>query len=139
MIGPLVSMLITIQRNAPTNIIYKLKDDRKKMCIAVYPYEARTPRELTFARGAVISVLKKDKSGWWRGAISLGDEQRAIGWFPQQFVEDYVPGRSTEALIAGGMELHEAAVRSGAVDAESAHLAHKAGEITCCIERCSML
>ena len=37
MIGPLASMLIMIQRNAPTNIIYKLKDDRKKLCIAVHP------------------------------------------------------------------------------------------------------
>lgn len=106
MIKPLSEMLITIQRNAPTNIIYKLKDDRKKLCIAMHPYEARSPRELTFAVGTVISVIKKDKSGWWKGAITVNahdDDARSIGWFPQQFVEDYVPGRATEALIVGGM------------------------------------
>jgi hypothetical protein len=46
MITPLTKMLIEIQRNAPTNIIYKLKDDRKKLCIAVFDYEGRTPREV---------------------------------------------------------------------------------------------
>ena len=48
MISPLAEMLIRIQRDAPTNIIYKLKDDRKKLCIALYAYQGRTERELTF-------------------------------------------------------------------------------------------
>jgi hypothetical protein len=150
MVVPLAEMLIHIQRNAPTNIIYKLKDDRKKLCIALYAYKGRTDRELSFDAGTVITVLKKDKSGWWKGGIMrvqsqtrlersapaaaaaapasspLGaNKMMVVGWFPHDFVEEYVPGRQTEQLIAGGLNLQEAAVRSGAVDADKALAALK--------------
>jgi hypothetical protein len=142
MIVPLAEMLIMIQRNAPTNIIYKLKDDRKKLCIALFAYKGRTDRELSFEAGTVITVLKKDKSGWWKGGVMRVYDQKKstsasaakkrvsrqmeVGWFPHDFVEEYVPGRQTEQLIAGGLNLQEAAVRSGAVDATTALAALKA-------------
>lgn len=146
MIVPLAEMLIMIQRNAPTNIIYKLKDDRKKLCIALFAYKGRTDRELSFEAGTVITVLKKDKSGWWKGGVMRVYDQKKsssssaaaakpakrvsrqmeVGWFPHDFVEEYVPGRQTEQLIAGGLNLQEAAVHSGAVDAATALAALKA-------------
>jgi hypothetical protein len=48
-------------------------------CARVVTEIARSPRELTFKTGTVISLLKKDKSGWWKGAIQLAanDDENA--------------------------------------------------------------
>ncbi len=50
-------------------------------CRAVYPYAAAEPSDLSFPEGAIITILHKDESGWWRGMYN-----DAEGLFPANYV-----------------------------------------------------
>eukprot|EP00002_Diphylleia_rotans_P005799 TRINITY_DN149_c0_g1_i1.p1 TRINITY_DN149_c0_g1~~TRINITY_DN149_c0_g1_i1.p1 ORF type:complete len:856 (-),score=153.43 TRINITY_DN149_c0_g1_i1:529-3096(-) len=49
---------------------------------ALYDYQGEEASELSFSKGAIITLLKKDDSGWWEGALGS-----STGWFPPAFVE----------------------------------------------------
>jgi len=50
---------------------------------AAYDYTAQSPDELSFAAGDVITILKKDESGWWEGELH-GQK----GWIPANYMEE---------------------------------------------------
>ncbi|XP_052244351.1 intersectin-1-like isoform X10 [Dreissena polymorpha] len=54
--------------------------------IALYPYAAQHPDELTFPKDAVINVLKKDDPDWWQGEYG-----GSTGVFPSNYVQATTP------------------------------------------------
>jgi len=54
---------------------------------AIAAYEARRPVELTLTEGEVLTVSKKDPSGWWEAHRANGVQ----GMIPSSYVETYVP------------------------------------------------
>ena len=65
-------------------------------------------------------VPSEESGGSKKKRVARASRQLELGWFPHDFVEEYVPGRQTEQLIKGGMNLQEAAVHSGAVEKDVA-------------------
>eukprot|EP00002_Diphylleia_rotans_P034224 TRINITY_DN7338_c0_g2_i4.p1 TRINITY_DN7338_c0_g2~~TRINITY_DN7338_c0_g2_i4.p1 ORF type:complete len:691 (-),score=99.69 TRINITY_DN7338_c0_g2_i4:833-2905(-) len=49
---------------------------------AIADYIAMEDNELTFMKGEILTLLKKDPSGWW-----YGDHKSKQGWFSPDFVE----------------------------------------------------
>ena len=70
-----------------------------------YDYEASDPNELSFAPGAVITVLFQDPSGWWQGFL---DGQQ--GNFPSNFVEELDPAAAGAGTAAFDVDDPAAAV-----------------------------
>jgi len=50
--------------------------------IAKHPYSAQETGELSFKKGEMITVLRKDNSGWWEGKSPSGQ----VGVFPSNYV-----------------------------------------------------
>ena len=50
---------------------------------ALYDYRATEPDELSFTKGAYLTVTKKDSSGWWHGRLDSGQ----TGIFPSNYVK----------------------------------------------------
>lgn len=42
-----------------------------KKVVAAYDYDAQESIELSFKEGDIITVLKEDPSGWWKGLILI--------------------------------------------------------------------
>ena len=60
-------------------------------CIAeiasvIAPYQATGPEQLSLQVGQLISVRKKNPSGWWEGELHARGQKRKIGWFPANYV-----------------------------------------------------
>jgi hypothetical protein len=53
---------------------------------AIHSYTAAKPDELSFAAGDIMTVTKKDPTGWW-DAVHNGNGKK--GLIPHTFVEDY--------------------------------------------------
>ncbi|KAI9094022.1 hypothetical protein DFS34DRAFT_251035 [Phlyctochytrium arcticum] len=64
---------------------YLLNPSNLKLCITSYPYMAVKNDELSFLEGQVIRVVRTVEGGWWEGQL----DQR-VGWFPANYVEDYI-------------------------------------------------
>ena len=47
--------------------------------ITLFDYEAKLPKELSFGKNELLTVLEKRSSGWWLGTTSSG----AKGLFPR--------------------------------------------------------
>ena len=54
--------------------------------IALYPYTAQNPDELTFQKDTVINVTKKDDPDWWQGECN-----GQVGMFPSNYVTSTSP------------------------------------------------
>ena len=50
--------------------------------VALYPYAAQNPDEMSFPRDCVINVINKDDPDWWKGEMN-GQE----GMFPSNYVK----------------------------------------------------
>lgn len=59
----------------------------KKVCKAIYDYEAQQPGDLSFKKGEIIMVVTHE-GGWWTG-FSVKDSQ-FVGSFPSNYVADAV-------------------------------------------------
>lgn len=94
----------------------KSKEPRKELVIARHDYQGATEDdELSFCGDDVITVIKKDNSGWWQG--ELRDE---VGWFPSTFVR---PLTREEELALHGADDEEAPApqeEGGGADEEEA-------------------
>jgi len=55
-----------------------------KNAVALYDFESNAPGELNFKAGEVITILRQNESGWWKGKI--GSQE---GLFPHNYVEIY--------------------------------------------------
>ncbi|XP_065187700.1 rho guanine nucleotide exchange factor 5-like isoform X2 [Sycon ciliatum] len=53
--------------------------------MAIHPYMAQQPDELSMEPGDIISVLKKMKDGWYQGQSQRTGEQ---GWFPAAYMKE---------------------------------------------------
>lgn len=49
--------------------------------IALYPYTALNPDELTFEKDDIISVTAREEESWWRGELN-----GVCGLFPSNYV-----------------------------------------------------
>lgn len=49
---------------------------------ALYDYAPQNPDELRLTAGAVVTILQKDDSGWWKGSLN-----GSVGVFPFNYVE----------------------------------------------------
>ena len=56
---------------------------QKPKATALYAYSAASADELSFNAGDVITILKKDDSGWWEGELN-GQK----GWIPANYVQE---------------------------------------------------
>jgi myosin-1 len=50
---------------------------------ALYDYEAQDADELTLSAGDIVTVSRKDPSGWWQGRLN-----GKVGLFPGNYVEE---------------------------------------------------
>lgn len=57
-------------------------DGGKVQVRAMYNFVAQERGELSLRENDVITLLKKDDSGWWQGSVTY------TGWFPASFVEE---------------------------------------------------
>jgi len=53
-----------------------------RRCQAVWAYEAKEPQELSFKVNDVITILKEEKNGWWKGELN-----GTAGEFPINYCE----------------------------------------------------
>lgn len=53
----------------------------------LYAYKGKTDRELSFAQGEELTVLKKFDNGWWQG-----EYKGKIGHFPGNYVKEVSAG-----------------------------------------------
>lgn len=60
-------------------------DPQDALCrvLVVYPYEAENDAELSFGKGDMINVYKKNDNGWW-----VGELNGKTGLFPSNYVQD---------------------------------------------------
>ncbi|PAA71863.1 hypothetical protein BOX15_Mlig006019g1 [Macrostomum lignano] len=65
------------------------------MVTAKYSFQARTPRELSFSRGDVLTILSRITSEWLHGCNSAGKE----GYLPDAYVTRLLPS-SSESIEA---------------------------------------
>lgn len=61
-------------------IVFILIDFPDKV-VALYPYTAANPDELTFAKDDIISVTAREEEAWWRGELN-----GVSGLFPSNYV-----------------------------------------------------
>jgi hypothetical protein len=50
--------------------------------VAIYDFEASNPEELHLKEGDIVTVIKKDDSGWWEGSLN-----GKVGIFPANYVQ----------------------------------------------------
>lgn len=62
----------------------RVKDGKKELCRALFPYEAANEDELTLVEGDIVNLISRDApdKGWWKGEL-----KGRIGLFPDNFVE----------------------------------------------------
>lgn len=97
---------------------------KKELVVARHDYlGAQEDDELSFSGDDVITVVKKDNSGWWQG--ELRDQ---IGWFPSTFVRPMT--REEEAALGGEDEPAPAPAATKAVAKKAAAAAEKAPAAT---------
>lgn len=64
--------------------------------IAMYPYAAQNPDELSFSKNAIVQIISKDEPEWWRGRnISTS----MVGLFPVNYVRRPQPHCSADEEI----------------------------------------
>lgn len=69
---------------------------------AQFDYEAQDDTELSFMENDIITVLKEDESGWWKGELN-----GKSGLFPSNFVEPYEDHEEGGEESKGSSEGHE--------------------------------
>jgi hypothetical protein len=52
-----------------------------ELYIALYDFAARTPSQLSFKKGDILQIERKDASGWW--SAKLSDKQ---GFAPEKYI-----------------------------------------------------
>ncbi|KAJ3452559.1 rho/rac/cdc gtpase-activating protein [Anaeramoeba flamelloides] len=63
---------------------FQSKSGIKTRVIAIHPYTAQGKYQISFTKGQIITVLKKDKSGWWYGEI----DEETKGIFPSNYTKE---------------------------------------------------
>jgi son of sevenless-like protein len=58
------------------------QDDFSVLC--VYDFQAADPDQLSFRKNEILSIVKREETGWWAAMRKGGD---IIGWIPQAFVK----------------------------------------------------
>ncbi|KAK2154784.1 hypothetical protein LSH36_257g02045 [Paralvinella palmiformis] len=58
----------------------------REIASVIAPYQATGPEQLSLQVGQLISVRKKNPSGWWEGELHARGQKRKIGWFPANYV-----------------------------------------------------
>jgi hypothetical protein len=61
--------------------------DVAPQAVASFPWKARTPAQLSFDKGALITVLRKGDSWWWGELTGTGLTPAPNGWFPKAYVK----------------------------------------------------
>lgn len=62
--------------------------------IALAPYHATGPEQLSLEKDQLIQVKKKTKTGWWEGETQVKGVGKRVGWFPASYVKVLNPGGS---------------------------------------------
>lgn len=71
---------------------------------ALYPFDAGGPRELSFEKGMLVEVIKRESGPWWYGRLKfdaiVNDNELEVhnGWFPKDFVK-IIPTYGTNRKI----------------------------------------
>ncbi|PRP84260.1 hypothetical protein PROFUN_08280 [Planoprotostelium fungivorum] len=83
-------IVITIEKTAKAKwATLFLEGGPQKKMKALYEYKATDPLELCMKEGDIITVIKEDPSGWWKG-----DLNGQTGLFPSNFCEQLPEGYS---------------------------------------------
>jgi myosin-1 len=53
---------------------------------AVYDFQGQTASELSFSKGDVLDIMKKEGNGWW-----LAKKNGQEGWVPQNYLKEEMP------------------------------------------------
>lgn len=59
------------------------KRDTRPKCKAMYDYDAAADDELTLRNGDIVTIIRKDPSGWWEGEVA-----GRVGLFPGNYCVD---------------------------------------------------
>ncbi|KAK7206041.1 actin cytoskeleton-regulatory complex protein sla1 [Myxozyma melibiosi] len=60
------------------------------LCVAIYPYQAQSPQELSLAEGDVLYILDKNtEDDWWKAKKRMvgAEEDEPVGLVPNNYVE----------------------------------------------------
>lgn len=60
------------------------------LCVAIYPYVAQSPQELSLAEGDVLYILDKNtEDEWWKAKKRMvgAEEDEPVGLVPNNYVE----------------------------------------------------
>jgi len=67
----------------PSHTLHPSDIKNLEFCKALYDFNGQNAQELSFKRGDIIAILRKDNNDWWRGRLKRGN----IGLFPSNYVE----------------------------------------------------
>ncbi|XP_055329501.1 intersectin-2-like [Paramacrobiotus metropolitanus] len=70
---------------------------KPEVYIAVAPFTAAGPEQISFAKNDMILVKKKTETGWWEGELQAKGKQRQTGWFPAAYVKTVGSGSDSGA------------------------------------------
>eukprot|EP00053_Salpingoeca_punica_P012145 m.108591 g.108591 ORF g.108591 m.108591 type:complete len:469 (+) comp15871_c3_seq1:355-1761(+) len=73
---------------------HALKDTHVK-AVAIFPWKARKPNQLSFPNGAIINVRKQGDS-WWAGELN-----GKVGWFPKSYVKPIATDKKASVFSDG--------------------------------------
>lgn len=88
---------------APPSASITEESSKKKpeIVIAVAPYAAGGPEQISFAKGDMILVKKKTETGWWEGELQAKGKQKQTGWFPAAYVKNIAgSGQGSDSAAA---------------------------------------
>lgn len=80
---------------APVSLTKTRSGRKPEIATVIAPYLATGPEQLTLQKGQLLSVRKKNSSGWWEGELHAKGKKRQIGWFPASYVKLLSTGDSS--------------------------------------------
>ncbi|XP_031560507.1 1-phosphatidylinositol 4,5-bisphosphate phosphodiesterase gamma-1-like isoform X2 [Actinia tenebrosa] len=90
----------------------------KPACRALWDYEGINEQEMTFCRGAFITNVVKDDSGWWTG--DYGDQKQKL--FPANYCEEIITPEAPEEAVDESNQEKDSKVlgdlQKGAIDVQ---------------------